>query len=58
MQLLPALTLLFHHKVREMITAPVIYWVFVVGFFSVMFATASWLLRREHDGKCLKQRNL
>ena len=52
------LLLIVHHKVREMITAPVVYWVFVVGFFSVLFATASWLLRREHDGKRLRQRNL
>jgi hypothetical protein len=47
MQVLPALIML-HHKIREALTPPVIYWLFFVGFFSAMFACAAWLLRKKH----------
>jgi glucan phosphoethanolaminetransferase (alkaline phosphatase superfamily) len=47
MQVLPAL-MMFHHRVREALTPPVIYWLIFVGFFSAMFACAAWLIRRNH----------
>jgi hypothetical protein len=40
--------MVFHHKVREMLTPPVTYWLFYVGFFSIAFACAAWLVRKNH----------
>jgi hypothetical protein len=48
MQYLPAL-MFIHHKVREMLTPPVTYWLFYVGFFSVLFGLSMQLIRKNRD---------
>jgi hypothetical protein len=48
MQYLPAL-IVFHHKVREMLTPPVTYWLFYVGFFSVLFGLSARLIRKNRS---------
>jgi hypothetical protein len=55
MQFLPAL-MVFHHKVREMLTPPVTYWLFYVGFFSAIFVLVSRLIQKNRRRRSASDR--
>jgi hypothetical protein len=55
MQFLSAL-MVFHHKVREMLTPPVTYWLFYVGFFSAIFVLVSRLIQKNRRRRSASDR--
>jgi hypothetical protein len=43
--------MVLHHKVREMLTPPATYWLFYLGFFSVLFGLGARLIRKNRSGR-------